>query len=72
MSITNSGNVGIGSTSPSSTLQVNGSTQTNQLKVGTGTVHSNIQSGTITVGANGSGFMNYTYTFPTAFTGVPR
>lgn len=64
--------VGIGTPTPAYALEVNGTTQTDQLKVGAGTSHTNIQSGTFTVGSSASGFATATLTFPTAFSATPR
>jgi len=73
LSISNSGNVGIGTPAPSATLDVNGTTTTNGLQVSNGTVITKMQSGSVTVGANGSPQMVYTYFFPVAFaTATPR
>ncbi len=69
---TSSVTVGIGTIAPAYTLEVNGTTQTDQLKVGTGTPINNIQSGTFTVGSSASGFATATLTFPTSFFAIPR
>ncbi len=65
-------NVGIGTTNPTSKLEVSGKTQTDQLQVGTGTVLSNIQSGTFTVGPSAIGLLTITLNFPTAFVSPPK
>jgi hypothetical protein len=73
LSISNSGNVGIGTTSPGALLDVNGTTTTNGLQVSNGTVFTKMQSGSVTVGPNVTGQMQYTITFPVAFvSALPR
>ena len=65
-------NIGIGTTSPTTRLEVNGKTKTGQLQVGNGSTFSNIESGTLAIGSNSSGYVSVTLTFPTAFASVPR
>jgi hypothetical protein len=67
-----SGFVGIGTSTPTAKLDVNGRTNTDQLQVGAGTVMSNIQSGSFAAGASADDFLTATLTFPTAFAAVPR
>jgi hypothetical protein len=63
----NNGNVGIGITNPSSTLQVSGEVAVNSLKMNAG-VTTSFQ---IARGKNGSGVVSGTVTFPFTFTNVP-
>jgi hypothetical protein len=73
LSISNSGNVGIGTIAPAATLDVNGTTTTNGLQVSNGTVFTKMQSGSVTVGSSGTSQLTYTITFPVAFTSAtPR
>lgn len=73
LSISNSGNVGIGTTAPAAALDVNGTTTTNGLQVSNGTVFTKMQSGSVTVGSNGSSQLIYTIVFPVSFTSsLPR
>jgi hypothetical protein len=67
LSIANSGNIGIGTTSPASLLDVNGTTSTNGLQVGNGSVFTKMQHGSVVVGSNGSGEKQWTIFFPVAF-----
>jgi len=61
------GNVGVGTTTPSAKLDVNGS-----LKVGGGTAVNKIQTGQATLGTGAAGVQQFTITFPTAFAAAPR
>jgi hypothetical protein len=71
--ITNTGNVGIGNTAPAATLDVTGTTSTDGLQVSNGTVITKMQSGSVSVGSNATGEMQYTINFPVAFaTTTPR
>jgi hypothetical protein len=67
MSIANNGYVGIGTTAPAASLDVNGTTTTNGLQVGNGTVFAKMQSGVVSVGSNPTGQKTVTITFPVAF-----
>lgn len=67
LSIANSGNIGIGTTAPASLLDVNGTTSTNGLQVGNGSVFTKMQHGSVVVGSNGSGEKQWTIFFPVAF-----
>ena len=71
ITVDGTGNVGIGETSPSQKLDVNGNTTTNGLQVGTGTMFTNMQGGKADVGSSGGEVLTHTVTFPTAFSGVP-
>ena len=72
MVITNGGNVGIGTTTPASKLEVNGETKTTSLKVGnSGTSLSSVQKGTFTIGNSAGAFKTVTVNFPTAFASIP-
>ncbi len=68
LSIANSGNVGIGTTAPAAKLDVNGTTTTNGLQVGNGTVFAKMQHGSVVAGSNGTGEKQWTIIFPVAFT----
>ncbi|MEO6542350.1 MAG: hypothetical protein ABIN74_15215, partial [Ferruginibacter sp.] len=68
LSISNGGNVGIGTFAPTAKLDVNGTTTTNGLQVSDGTVFTKMQHGTIVVGSNGSGLKQWNFSFPVAFT----
>ena len=72
MTILQNGNTGIGTTSPSNTLDVNGTTATDGLQVGGGTLFTKMQSGSVTVGSSGAGELSYSITFPVAFVGTPK
>lgn len=73
LSISNGGNVGIGTTAPAAKLDVNGTTTTNGLQVSNGNVFTKMQSGSVTVGPSGTSQLTYTITFPVAFTSAtPR
>ncbi|MBI1288841.1 MAG: hypothetical protein GC178_14835 [Flavobacteriales bacterium] len=69
--VTGAGNVGVGTASPTSKLDVAGKTETDQLQVGGGTTHSMIQSGTATLGS-GSNISTYTVNFPSSFGSAPK
>jgi Head domain of trimeric autotransporter adhesin/H-type lectin domain len=72
LTILQNGNTGIGTTTPASTLDVNGETRTKQLKVGdNGTFMSNIQKGSFTIGTSAGAFKTVTVNFPNAFSSVP-
>jgi len=68
LSISNAGNVGIGTTAPGAKLDVVGTTTTDGLQVGNGTVITKMQTGSVTVGPSATSELVYTLTFPVAFT----
>jgi hypothetical protein len=73
MSIANNGYVGIGNSAPAAQLDVTGTTTTDGLQIGNGTVITKMQSGSVTVGSSGSSSQTYTIFFPVAFaTTIPR
>jgi|GEM_PF-1355775 len=73
LSISNTGNVGIGTTLPGAKLDVVGTTTTDGLQVSNGTVFTKMQSGSITVGPSGTAELVYTLTFPVAFaSSIPK
>jgi hypothetical protein len=72
LTVLRNGNMGIGTTTPASTLDVSGKTRTTQFQVGTGTTISNIQSATHTAGTSASGQLVTTITFPSAFSAAPK
>jgi trimeric autotransporter adhesin len=72
MAITNGGNVGIGTTTPASKLEVNGETKTASLKVGNnGTSLLAVQKGTFTIGNSAGASKTVTFNFPNAFSSIP-
>lgn len=72
LTVLRNGNIGIGTTTPVNTLDVNGKTKTNQLQVGAGTNISNIQSSTHIAGISATGQLITTITFPAAFSAAPK
>ena len=72
MSISQAGNVGIGTATPATTLDVNGETHTLQFQISNGNVFSNMQGGQYDIGTNGSQEKQVTVTFPVAFTSTPK
>jgi hypothetical protein len=67
MRITNTGQVGIGTTTPGAKLDVAGSFRLNG-----GTVLAKIQGGTATMGISGSPTKTVNVIFPTSFAGIPK
>jgi hypothetical protein len=67
----NNGNVGIGTSTPSATLDVKGSLRVGG-SAGTGTVFSKMEGGTATVGSSDSTLKTVTVTFPAAFSSIPK
>ena len=67
MTISTNGNVGIGTTSPAATLDVNGTA-----RFGGGTTYTKLQAGTLAVGSSGSGFKVVTQVFAIAFATAPQ
>ncbi len=69
----NTGNVGIGTSSPSEKLDVAGNATVDGLQVGNGTMFSNMQGGKVTVGQSGGQTLIFVnVVFNTPFTGVPN
>lgn len=69
----NAGNVGIGSTSASTKLDVAGTTQTDGLQVSPfGTVFTRMEGGTTSLGPGIVGVNVYTINFPSAFSSTPK
>lgn len=72
VTVLRNGNTGIGTATPTSLLEVNGKTQTDQLQVGTGSTISNLQFGTHIAGASANSILVTTITFPSAFAAAPK